>query len=88
MPTINCMQEIERENKRDQLDAEAEPFYIMVMVIAAIFVVAFLADEYASKQDHYAMSSMVAACANGKVVFLGKDAVMTCKVKQMVASNE
>lgn len=86
MPTTNWMKEIEREDKREQLDVEAEPFYIMVMVIAAIFVVAFLADEYASKQDHAAMSSMVAQCANGKAVQFG-DSVMRCKVSEMVATR-
>jgi len=70
-------------DKEEQLDAEAEPFYIMVMVIAAIFVVAFLADEYASRQDHSAMSSMVAQCANGKAVQLG-DALMRCNVQQVI----
>lgn len=70
-------------NKTEQLDAEAEPFYIMVMVIAAIFVVAFLAEEYASRQDHAAMSSMVAQCANGKTVQLG-DALMRCNVQQVI----
>ncbi len=73
-------------NKTEQLDAEAEPFYIMVMVIAAIFVVAFLAEEYASKQDHAEMSSMVAQCANGKAVQFG-DSVMRCKVSEMVVQR-
>lgn len=86
MPTTNWTKEIERENKREQMDVEAEPFYIMVMVIAAIFVVAFLADEYASKQDHAAMSSMIAQCANGKAVQFG-DSVMRCKVSEMVATR-
>lgn len=83
----NWPKEIERENKREQMDAEAEPFYIMVMVIAAIFVVSFLADEYASKQVHAAMSSMVAQCANGRTVNLGDGAVMRCKVSEMVTQR-
>jgi len=70
-------------DKEEQLDAEAEPFYIMVMVIAAIFVVAFLVDEYASHQDHAAMSSMVAQCANGKSVQFGDGALMRCKVMEI-----
>jgi len=70
-------------NKIEQLEAEAEPFYIMVRVVAFIFVVALLADEYASKQDHQAMSSMVAECANGKPVQFG-DAVMKCSVKEVI----
>jgi len=87
MPTINWMQEIERENKRDQLEAEAHPFFVIVLVIVGLFTAEIIYDEYASKQDHAAMSSMVAACANGKTVQFG-DAVMKCEVKQMVASNE
>lgn len=73
---------------QEQLDIEAHPFFFIFWVCVALFVAEAVYDDYRSKQDHAAMSQMVAECANGKTVPFGRDAVMKCQVLTMVAINE
>lgn len=87
MPTTNWLKEIERENKRDQLEDRSYPFFVIAWVIVALFVCGEIYSDYKSEQDHAAMSSMVAQCANGRTVTLGDGAVMRCKVSEMVAQR-
>jgi hypothetical protein len=73
-------------NKQEQLEDRSYPFFVIAWVIVALFVCGEIYSDYKSEQDHAAMSSMVAQCANGKAVQFG-DSVMRCKVSEMVAQR-
>lgn len=76
--------EIAQYERDEKMQKYSYPLFVVVFVAAFAVVATEIRDQYRKDAERKVMAQMIAGCANGKVVPLGKDAVMKCKVKELI----